>query len=501
MGLTPRDWLETEQLREDLSRKTILGGTFTGIAQTLSGLVDVAATLVLARILTPEDFGLIAMVVAVTGLVGLFKDLGLSMATVQREDITHEQVSQLFWINTALGVLLTGITALAAPVIAWFYDEPALLNVTFALAVSFAFGGLAVQHQAILKRNLLFGRVAATSLASAALSVGVAVVLGVMDFGYWALVAKVVAAPMVLAVGTWIACGWRPAWPQRGVEVGELLKFGGNLTGFSLINYFARNLDDILIGRMFGKRTLGFYQEAYKILMVPLRQINNPIGAVAIPALSRLVDEPERYRRAYLRIVEKVLLVTMPLGAFFVGAGDWVIEIVLGDQWTEAGPYLSWLALLVFSQPISNSTGWLFISQDRTDDMFRWGLIGSGLAIASFVVGLWWGALGVAIAYSVSGLVLRTPILLWMVGRRGPVSNGDFYRVMAPFAATGLVSLGAIYGMRQLVSIERAWVGGPAALGLAAVTSLLVLVVLPSGRKALADFGELVRELKKKKDA
>ncbi|MFU8806953.1 MAG: oligosaccharide flippase family protein, partial [Bradymonadaceae bacterium] len=275
--------------------------------------------------------------------------------------------------------------------------------------------------------------------------------------------------------------------PGRFSEIRSMLAYGGNLTGFSVVNYFARNLDDVLIGRFHGAGPLGLYQKAYEILMVPIKQINNPVSAVAIPALSRLVDQPERYRKAYLRILEKVLLLTMPLAALLIATADWVVLLALGPQWTESAQIFAVLGILVFIQPLGNSTGWLFITQDRTREMLRWGVLGSTLSIISFLVGLPWGVIGVAAAYAISGLVVRTPILLWYVGRRGPVRTVDFYKRCAPFALSGVVTLGVLLQMRALEVVTHPAAGLAIALALTLVTMPTVLAIFPGGRDAMRD--------------
>ncbi len=495
----PREYLKTEHLRGDLGSRAAKGGALVATSQILKGLIEIGATMALARLLTPEDFGLLGMVVAVTGFIAMFKDLGLSMATIQRKEITHEQVTALFWVNLGLSTGLVAVTAALAPIIAWFYGDPRLIWITIGLASAFLFGGLTVQHEAILRRNMEFSSVAAVQISSMTFSVVCAVLVAVLGWEYWALVVKEVVSVAVSAAGVWIACGWRPGRPASAQGLKSLLRFGGNLTGFNIINYFARNLDDVLIGKLFGARSLGFYQEAYKILMVPLRQINNPIASVAIPALSRMTDEPERYRRAYLRILEKILLLTMPLGAFLIASSDWVILTILGDQWIEASPIFMALGVSILSQPIGNSAGWLFITQDRTREMLRWGFIGSATAVVSFLIGLPWGALGVAAAYSLVGIFVRTPLLVWFVTRRGPIRMLDFYRLATPFALGAAAVFGVVWYFRHSRWVfESHFANLGVAVALTIVTMTLTLAALPGGRRALADLLNMVAMLRKK---
>ncbi|MBA2665305.1 MAG: lipopolysaccharide biosynthesis protein [Bradymonadaceae bacterium] len=492
------EYFTTEHLDEDIGRRTVQGGAITAVAQVVKSLVEIGATIALARLLMPQDFGLVGMVVAVTGFLAMFKDLGLSMATIQRARIDHAQVSTLFWINLAFSVLIMVVTVALAPVIAWFFDEPRLIWITVGLAGAFVFSGLTVQHDALLRRQMRFGAIALVEVAALVLSLALAVWLAVDGWGYWALVARQVLAAGVAALGVWLACSWRPGLWSRQADVRSMLGFGGNLTGFNFVNYFARNLDDILIGRFYGAAPLGLYQKAYEVLMIPLKQINNPVSSVAIPALSRLRDDAPRYRAAYLRILEKVLLLTMPLGAYLVMTADWLVLVVLGEQWIEAGRIFAVLGVLAFSQPLGNSAGWLFITQDRTREMLYWGLVGSALAALSFVAGLPWGALGVAAAYAISGLLVRTPILLWYVGRRGPVSALDIYRTAAPYFATAAGVVGALVGLRHLCQGVEPLAGLVASLLVTIVVTLAVLGCIPSGRRALVDSVMLARKVTSK---
>lgn len=494
-----RRYFDTEHIRKDLQGKTVRAGAFSAAAQVAKGFLEIVATLVLARMLSPGDFGLIGMAVVVTGFIAMFRDLGLSFATVQREDITHEQVSTLFWINLGLSAATMLAAAVMAPVLAWFYGEPRLTDVTLLLALSFLPAGLGLQHSALLKRQMRFGALAVIELSSLATGIGAAVAMAFLHLGYWALVGRQVASAAVGAAACWAFCGWRPGLPRRRCGVGSLIAFGGNLTGFSVVNYFARNFDQVLLGYFHGPLSVGLYQKAYDFLLIPLRQINEPVSSVAIPALSRLTGEPERYRITYLRILEKILLVTMPLGALMIMTSDWLVLIVLGDQWIEAGRIFAALGVALFTQPLGNSTGWLFISQNRTRHFFRWGFIGSGIAVASFLIGLPWGAFGVALAYSLMGLFVRKPLLIWYVTRSGPVRPMDFLRVAAPHALVALAVVGAL-GAYRLYNPSPAPASGLLhAVLITLPVAAATLAALPAGRAALRDAATVASSLKSRR--
>lgn len=491
-------YFRTDHLKDDLKRRSVRGGAVTMVAQVFKFSLSLGSNVVLARLLTPQDYGLIGMVTAVTGFVSLFKDLGLSMATVQKNEINHEQVSTLFWVNVALSMITMLVTAALAPAIAWFYKEPRLIGITLSLAAAFIFSGLTVQHQALLNRQMRFKALVLIDVSTTLLGIVAAMISASYGAGYWSLIVLQLVTAITNAIAVWIICGWRPGLPVLRSGVRSMLAFGGNLTGFSIINYFARNLDNVLIGKYWGAEQLGFYAKSYQLLLLPLQQINAPLSAVAVPTLSRLVDSPERYRQAYLQILRATSIMTLPLVIFMISTSDWLVLLLLGPQWHEASRLFSLLGIVALTQPVSNTAGWVFITQGRANHMLQSGVIGGVLAIAAIIAGLPWGATGVALAYAVSGLLIRTPLLFWFVGRGGSVRAKDLYYTIAPFIGASLAGLLAVFGFRKSIEITNPLVGLAIAFVINAGVTLLILLALPTGRLAIKNFQELANLITKK---
>ena len=427
------------------------------------------------------------MVAGLTGFVALFNDLGLATVTVQRDDLDPSDVSSLFWLNTGLGVALGAVTALLSPLVAAYYREPSLTPIACILGSSFALTGLTVQHRALLRRRMMNARLAVVEVTQTSVGVIAAVWLALEGFGVWAIALRSPIAAAAGVISTFLACDFVPRATLESRKLRALFASGARLTGFTVVNYIARNFDNLLIGRYAGAHALGLYSKAYDLLMLPIRQISEPATQVAVPSLSRVTDDAERYRSAFLRILEKVLLLSLPLGAFLMAASDAVIEVVLGPSWSGAGSIFFWLGWLTFSQPLGNATGWLFVSQGRTSELLRWGVIGSSLAVASFLAGLPWGAEGVAMAYSLSGIFVRLPIVLFMACRRGPVGIAPLLRTALPIVGAALVSLGMGLVARRLAGpIHPVWTLLMTA-GVCAGTMLTLLVPFASGRRALLD--------------
>ena len=468
-------------------------------AQVFKFVFSTAATIVLARLLTPQDYGLIGMVVIITNFAGMFQYMGLSTATVRWSELNHKQVSTLFWINLGLSAAIALLTLASAPLAAWFYREPRLVWITSGYAVSILLTGMYIQHEAILMRQMRFAAVAIVEIAALLIGFASAIVAAWYGAGYRALVLNQLVMTLVTLFGIWAVCRWRPGLPTPGVGVRSMLSYGGNLTGFNFMTYLARNLDNVLIGKFWGAYQLGMYSRAYQMLLMPMQQINAPLVAVAVPALSRLADSPERYRAAFLKILEKIAMITMPGVVFMIATSDWLVLFVLGPQWREAGRIFMLLGVAAIVQPVTRTALWLFTTQGRTREIFRWGLIGGVISIVSIVAGLPWGATGVAASYAVTDLLVATPLLFWFVGRKGPVRAGDFYRTIAPAACASVFALGLLFGCRSwLEEFSRLSVRLSFAFVITIVASVLVLAALPAGRLAMRSFKDTLLLLVKR---
>ena len=502
LGDTRQEYFQTDHLQADLGARTARGGAVTIASHSLKFVITIAATSVMARLLSPADYGLVGMVVFFTGFIAIFKDLGLSVATIQKSEVSSDQVSTLFWVNVAVSVVLTVLTIMLAPLISWFYGDPRLMAVTVVTGLGFVFGGLTVQHEALLRRQMKFFSVALIVLISIIVGYCVGICLAWRGLRYWSLVYSQLAVLLTNAVGVWLVCRWRPSLPKRSSDVRSMIAFGRNFTGFSVINYFSRNLDSLLLGKVWGATQLGLYNRAYQLMTLPIDQINEPITSVAIPALSRMKEDERRYRQAYLRMLEKIAMLTMPGIAFMMATSDWIVQVVLGPQWSATSRIFLLLGVTGLFQPIANTTGWLFLTQGRSRDMLTWGFISGPITVSSILLGLPWGAVGVAASYSFTRVLLTDPLLFWFVGRSGPVRTRDFYRTIAPFTLASVVALAVATAVRSFAGIHNPILGLIVLFVTTGAVTLLCLGALPTGRQALTDICRtIVLMLKQRQEA
>jgi PST family polysaccharide transporter len=387
------------------------------------------STMILARLLTPRDFGLVAMVTTVTSFLGVFKDAGLSIATVQRERITHAQVSNLFWINIAVSAVTALTLATAAPVIARFYHTPRLIGITLCLSITFLISGSTIQHQALLKRQMRFKAMALIEVGSITVGVLVGVVMALLGYRYWSLVGLSLSTETTGLLLTWSISRWRPQLPVRGSGIGPLVSFGANRVTGDFIASLARGSDNLLIGRFYGSAAVGLYSRASVLLIRPLEQFLSPINAVFIPALSRLQSQPLRYRSTFLRLYEAIALTAFLFTGLFLAMARPLTLVLLGPRWEQAAVIFGGFTIAALCIPLANASTWLFISQGRGRDMLIAQSVNACVIVLSFIIGLRYGPVGVAIAFSISSLVVRVPVLYFMVGRRGPVRTADLWKV------------------------------------------------------------------------
>jgi O-antigen/teichoic acid export membrane protein len=494
------DLLQTEDLRKGVGRKAARGALVLAVSRPIKAVLLFGFTALLARLLTPTDFGLVGMVAVVSRFIDIFSDVGLGTATIQRENLTNKQLNAVFWINAGISLSFAVLVVALSPAVAWFYAEPRLTQITMVLAAGVFISGVSIQHRSLLRRRMRFGAISIVELIAFALANLAAVGLAIWGAAYWALVTRTVVEALAIGIGLWIASGWRPGWPRMAEGVRELVTFGANLTGFNLINFFSRNADDLLIGRFFGAATLGVYQKAYDLMMISLKQINRPVGTVAVSALSRLTGEPELYRRAYLRMVDKVMLLTTPGAVLMLAVPDWFVRVLLGRQWLEAVPLVAIFGVTAMLQPLSNTVGWLFTTQGRTPGLLRLGVLTAIFNLALFALGAAWGVLGITIAYS-AGQVVRTPLALALVAQQGAVRQRDMYVTLFTFVSAGAVATLALLGIRKVLPEPGPLLGLIVAGILACAATWGTLLLTRRGREAVADVPPTVRLLLSKKKA
>ncbi len=404
-----------------LRRLAVRGAGITVLFSGLSFSVQMIGTMVLARILTPADYGLVTMVTTFSLLLMNFGLNGFTEAVLQRDEIDHSMASNLFWINISVGLLLTVGFAAAGTLLARFYHEPRVAHVAVGMSATIFITSASVLHLALLKRGMCFSVVSFNEILSRTASVVVSILLGWAGWGYWALVAGAVALPLIVSVLAWTACQWVPSLPQRVEGMGPMLRFAAAVYARFSLNYSTRNVDNLLVGWRFGTPALGFYKKAYDIFVLPSNQLVSNISEVVISALSRCTREPVRYRRYFLGGLSVLAFIGMGLGADLTMVGKDLIRLLLGPRWGMAGKIFTVFGPGIGIMLVYYTHGWIHLSTGRADRWFRWGVFEIAVTISLFIVALHWGPTGVAAAWTASFWILSVPAF-WYAGR--PIQFG-----------------------------------------------------------------------------
>jgi PST family polysaccharide transporter len=379
--------------------------------------VQILSVSILARLLDPADYGLLAMAVVIVGVGEIFRDFGLSSAAIQAPTLSRHQRDNLFWINTGIGLVLASVVIAGAQLIAAFYRRPELVGVARALSGTFVLNGLATQYRADLVRRLAFARLAVADVSAPIVALSVAVVTALSGWGYWALVAQNLTQAATLLIILAVGARWLPSRPRRGVPMRELLTFGWRLVGTQLIGYASNNIDTLTVALRFGPGPLGYYNRAFRLLMAPLSQLRAPTTTIALPVLARLSDDEDRYSAFVLR-GQLAFGYTIVAGlAVVAAAAEPVTDVFLGASWTAVAPILRLLALAGIFQTLAYVGYWVYLSRNLTRDLLRFTLVEAVVRLACILTGSHWGVVGVAAGYATAP-ALTWSLSIWWLSRR-----------------------------------------------------------------------------------
>jgi PST family polysaccharide transporter len=484
-----------------IRRTAVRGAGVTIFASGVSFVVQMGATVVLARLLTPADFGILTMVTTFSLLLCSFGLNGFTEVILQREEVTHFLASNLFWINIGAGVVLTIAFAALGPLIALFFHDPLVTHVVEGMSLTILAASVSVMHLALLNRAMRFTAVSANNVVARVVSVIVSIILAFAGWGYWALVVGYLALQLSVAVGAWIMCRWIPGRPRRVAGTGASVRFALNVYSHFSFNYFSGNTDNLLVGWRFGAGALGLYKKAFDLFYLPLCQLLSPMSAVAITTLSRFNGQRAQYQRYFLSGLSVLAFVGMGIGADFTLIGGDLIRFLLGPGWAETGRIFAFFGPGIGVMLLYNTHGWIHLSIGRPDRWFRWAVIEFLCTAGLFLIALPWGPRGIASAWTVSFFILMLPAF-WYAGQ--PIG----FRVAPVFAVVWkffVASVAAGFSTTWIIHFVPAFAFASGELGaLARLVSVSLLfftlylgavVALHGGLEPVRQAARLVRDL------
>jgi polysaccharide transporter, PST family len=435
-----------------LGRTSLHGGLTLVVARGANIIVQVASTILLARLLSPHDFGLVAMVLALVGLAPMLIDLGTADASTQKTQITRVDVSTLFWLNVAIGAALTALFAGSSGFIAAFFGEPALTAIALVSSLTFMMTAVSTQHYALMRRAMQFRHLAMIDVTSNVVGSIISIAMAFTGWGYWSLVAKPIVTTGLAVVGVWTSCPWVPGRPEVTPGVKELVGFGMGVTGFTMTDYLARSADRVAIGYVYGPGPLGYFQNAFLVYSNLMSIITEQLHNIASSGLSKLRNDLDELRRSWAAALSLMSFISSAAFATLAVTGQDFVVLLLGQKWAPAGPLLSIFAVRGIAHSVERTLGWLHVAAGRSDRWTRWGLVSAACQLIALAVGLPFGLIGVAIAYAIVMFGLFVPALAY-AGSPVGVGARDVLSAVGPQMASGLIAAAFGFTVQQVLLV------------------------------------------------
>ena len=431
-----------------LGRASLRSGVTVVAARGLNTFVQLGSTILLARLLSPYDFGLVAMVLAVVGFAPMLIDFGTSEASTQKTHITQAEVSALFWLGMTISVALTVVLAGASGFIAQFFGEPSLTGIVLVSSLTLMMGAISNQHYALMRRAMQFRQIAMIDISANVIGSVVSVVMALTGWGYWSLVAKPIVTSVLTAALVWMSCPFMPGRPRLTPDVKELVRFGAGVAGFTMTDYLARSADRVALGYFYGAGPLGYFQNAFTIYSNLLNILTEPLHNIAASGLSKLRNDLDELKRSWTAALSSLSFVSSAAFAVLAVTGQDFVVILLGPKWAPAGPLLCIFAIRGIAHSIERTMGWIHVAAGRSDRWMRWGVFSAVFQLLALAAGLPFGVIGVTIAYTIAMFGLSLPALVY-AGRPVGIGARDVLQAVGPQTAGGLVAVALGFLMQQ----------------------------------------------------
>ena len=399
-------------MADSLLVNTIKGLKWSTISQVSRQVLQYISTIILVGIISPDDFGLLAMAVIIIGFLDIFKDLGTGSAIIQSENPSEELKSSIFWINVLFGLAITLIVYFSSSIAASIYNSEKIQPVLEALSISFFISGFSILQKSLLEKKLSFQVLSKIELFSSAVSFFVVIFLAIEGFGVWCLVFQSLSNTLISSLLLWLFSDWKPKLIFKLSEIKAISHYSVNLVGFNIINYLARNSDYFLIGKFLGDNALGHYYLAYRIMLYPIQNITVVISRVMFPSFSKIQNDNDKFRIVFSRITSAISLITFPMMAGLAVVSNDITLAFFSSNWNVS---LMVQLIIILSpvgamQSVISTVGNIYQAKGKTDWMLKWSLFASVLTVLGFLIGLNWGVVGVALSYLVTNLIMLYPV-------------------------------------------------------------------------------------------
>jgi Membrane protein involved in the export of O-antigen and teichoic acid len=478
----------------NLRQNAVKGVVWSAITSWGRQVIAFIVFSLLARLLGPETFGLVAMASVFLAFIQIFVDQGFSEALVQRHELEPKHLDTAFWTNLGIGLLITGFCISTAGLIANLFSQPQLTPIIRWLSLSFLISALSKVQEAILRRNLAFKPLAIRSLVAVVAGGLCGVIMAFMGFGVWSLVGQQLTNGLVQILVLWWASDWRPGLNVSLRHFRELFSFGINVVVMNILEYVNIRADDFLIGYFLGPVALGYYSIAYRLMMIVLDLLTNTMNQVAIPLFSRLQKEPERMREAFYRVTELASLVSFPIYLAMAALAPELVRILFGTKWLPSIPVIQVLSLIGVLHSVFYFNGTVIIAMGKPSWKLMINLIYSIANFAAFIAVVHWGIVAVAAAYVIRGYLIAPPIELWSVWRLIDTNLSTYLRQYIGPLIGSLAMVATIFGVKHFLSgfVSLYILLGVCVVSGALIYMVTILMIAPKSVRQVLDIAQLV---------
>lgn len=434
-----------------LRGKTVQGLTWSGMSQAITQISQLLITTILARLLTPNDFGLLGMTVVFTNFLNIFCEMGISGALIQKQDISETQYSSVFWLNIIVGIVLMLLTMAISPCIARFYNKPELKPIIMMISVNFIIMSFVIVQKAIFSKEMAFKKLAIAEVIAVIVAGIIGIFLAYLGYGVWSLVYRMLIFTTANTLLLWWLSAWRPKFIFSLKALKEVFPFSFNLMGFNLVNYFARNIDNILIGKFLGVQALGYYTLAYRLMLYPVQNVSGVVGKVMFPAFSMIQNDLEKVRTIYIKMVKTLSLVTFPIMCVLFAVTPEFVHVVFGPQWQPMIILIRILCICGILQSIGTTVGNILLSQGKAYLQFKMAILGTSIVSIFITIGLKWGVIGVASFYTLYA-IFWVHFTFYITNKIINLRYKEFYFKILPSYVMGGITAGSLLLIRHFLT-------------------------------------------------
>lgn len=367
----------------------------------------------MAILLSPDQFGVVYMVTAFTNFAFVFSDFGLSTVTLQKADLSHRESSNLFWLNTLSGLILFLLGVALANPIGMLYGDERIPSIVICSSLIFLINGVYIQHSALIRRDMRFKQFVVVEITALFVSTMLGIMVAFLTGSYWSIVIAMLARSVTQATGFISLSKFRPTAYSSTVRVREMLTLGADVALFDMINYWSRNIDNVVVGKFLGPDSLGLYKKAYDLLLLPVTQVRAPLASVALPHMSKMQQDPQNVSLVYSRLISSLSLVTTTIVVLAVVACEYLVPLVLGEEWVEVSTLFKYLAPAAMVQGPIGTLGLLLLSLNQSRKYLKWGAAHAAVMIVAIISGSLMGMMELAMIYSAANILVSVPSIFY----------------------------------------------------------------------------------------